>query len=171
MGNGTAWAAGSGGRRRLCGALGAGLLASVALAGCEPEKRDIGPSPPVTPPITEQDPRSDLYQKNAWQISQGGRLFSWYGCQGCHTDHAHGVLDLTDDVWKYGGGLAAVWASIAHGRPDGMPAYAGRIPDEQIWQLAAYVRDQHKHARPMLRRQDADETNEPQDGPTLGAQP
>jgi mono/diheme cytochrome c family protein len=137
----------------------------VILGGCQPEKRTIGPSPPVTPPVSDADPRAVLYQKNAWQIAQGGRLFAWYGCQGCHTDTATGALDLADDHWQNGGGLAQVWTSIAEGRADGMPAYAGRVPDEQIWQLTAYVRDQHKHARPVLRRQNADEANEPQDGP------
>jgi len=26
------------------------------------------------------------------------------------------------------------------GRPNGMPAFGGRIPDDQLWQLVAYVR-------------------------------
>lgn len=138
------------------------LSAGLALCACAPEKRDVGPAPPVTPPLSEQDQRIPLYQENKWQISQGGRFFTWYGCQSCHTEHAKGALDLTDDQWKNGGGFTAVWASIAAGRTDGMPGYAGRVPDEQIWQLTAYVRDEHRHARPLLRREDSDETNEPQ---------
>jgi cytochrome c oxidase cbb3-type subunit 3 len=33
-----------------------------------------------------------------------------------------------------------VAASILQGRPNGMPAFAGRIPEDQVWQLVAYVR-------------------------------
>jgi len=145
------------------------LTASIGLCGCQREKRDLGPSPPVTPPISAQDPRSDQYQKNLWQISQGGRLFAWYGCQSCHSAEAQGALDLKDGSWRNGGDLAQVWASIAEGRPDGMPAYRDRIPVEQIWQIAAYVRDLHNHAPPMLRRQDADQGGEPRNATARGS--
>ena len=45
-----------------------------------------------------------------------------------------------DDKWIYGGEIDQVYLSIAQGRPNGMPAFAGMIPPQQIWQLAAYVR-------------------------------
>ncbi len=31
-------------------------------------------------------------------------------------------------------------ATIAEGRPNGMPAWRGKLTDDQIWKLAAYVR-------------------------------
>ena len=33
-----------------------------------------------------------------------------------------------------------IFTTIAKGRPNGMPAFEGRIPAYQIWQLVAYVR-------------------------------
>jgi len=33
-----------------------------------------------------------------------------------------------------------VYESIYQGRPDGMPSWGGRISEEQIWALVAYVR-------------------------------
>jgi cytochrome c oxidase cbb3-type subunit 3 len=45
-----------------------------------------------------------------------------------------------DGQWRYGGRVAQIHASIAQGRPNGMPSFAGKIPDDQIWQIAAYVR-------------------------------
>lgn len=33
-----------------------------------------------------------------------------------------------------------VFESIFQGRPDGMPAWGGRISNDQIWMLTAYVR-------------------------------
>ena len=45
-----------------------------------------------------------------------------------------------DDEWIYGGRLQQIHQTIVEGRPNGMPAWGGRIPDPQIWQIAAYVR-------------------------------
>ena len=45
-----------------------------------------------------------------------------------------------DDVWIYGSDPANVYATIVEGRPNGMPSFGGHIPDEQVWQLVAYVR-------------------------------
>ena len=47
---------------------------------------------------------------------------------------------LMDGKWRYGGRIDQIAASIAEGRPNGMPAWRGRLTDDQIWQLAAYVR-------------------------------
>ena len=33
-----------------------------------------------------------------------------------------------------------VFDTLMKGRPNGMPAWSGRIPDEQAWQLVTYVR-------------------------------
>ena len=49
-------------------------------------------------------------------------------------------LALMDGKWRYGGRIDQVAASIKEGRPNGMPAWRGRLTDDQIWQLAAYVR-------------------------------
>jgi cytochrome c oxidase cbb3-type subunit 3 len=48
--------------------------------------------------------------------------------------------DLMDDEWIYGSRLEQIHATIVEGRPNGMPAWGGKIPDQQIWQIAAYVR-------------------------------
>ena len=45
-----------------------------------------------------------------------------------------------DADWIYGGQPDNVYASIARGRPNGMPAFGNRIPEYQVWQLVAYVR-------------------------------
>ena len=47
---------------------------------------------------------------------------------------------LMDDEWIYGGRLEQIHQTLVEGRPNGMPAWNGKIPDEQLWQLAAYVR-------------------------------
>jgi cytochrome c oxidase cbb3-type subunit 3 len=74
-------------------------------------------------------------------MSEGKRLFTWFNCTGCH-GHGGGNIGpaLMDDEWIYGGEIDEIYLTIAQGRPNGMPAFAGRIPRQQIWQIAAYVR-------------------------------
>lgn len=47
---------------------------------------------------------------------------------------------LTDAEWLYGSEIGDIVETIKKGRPKGMPAFEGKIPDDVIWQLAAYVR-------------------------------
>jgi cytochrome c oxidase cbb3-type subunit 3 len=68
-------------------------------------------------------------------------LWTWYNCSGCHANGGGGPGPaLMDDVWIYGGDAGTIYLTIANGRPNGMPAFGNRIPKDQIWQLAAYVR-------------------------------
>jgi cytochrome c oxidase cbb3-type subunit 3 len=128
------------------------LALGLALAGCRRERRDFRPPPSATPPPVRlvglqpgtalaADRRGGPYEGNAWGISEGKRLYQQYNCVGCHAHGGGGIgPPLMDDLWIYGGSGRNVHDTIAEGRPNGMPSYAGHIPDDQIWQLAAYVR-------------------------------
>ena len=62
-------------------------------------------------------------------------------CVGCHSHGGGGMgPPLMDDEWRYGGRIDQIVASIAEGRPNGMPAWRTKLTDDQIWKLAAYVR-------------------------------
>ncbi|HUP30798.1 MAG TPA: cytochrome c, partial [Usitatibacter sp.] len=92
-------------------------------------------------------------QGNAYELSQGKRLFRWYNCSGCHSAGGGGMGPaLMDEKWLYGPAPEQVYATIMEGRPNGMPSFRGRIPEEQAWQLVAYVRSMSglapKSARP-----------------------
>ena len=81
------------------------------------------------------------YEKNAFHVSQGKKLYTWYNCSGCHANGGGGSGPaLMDDVWIYGSAIENIAASIREGRPKGMPTFRGKIPEDQIWQIAAYVR-------------------------------
>jgi cytochrome c oxidase cbb3-type subunit III len=86
------------------------------------------------------------YEGNAYHVSEGKRLYMWFNCYGCH---ASGGGDsgppLMDDRWIYGGEIDQIYLTIVQGRPNGMPAFGGKIPSQQIWQLAAYVRSMGGH--------------------------
>jgi cytochrome c oxidase cbb3-type subunit 3 len=45
-----------------------------------------------------------------------------------------------DDKWIYGSQPEQIFATIVEGRPNGMPSFSGKLPDYEVWQIAAYVR-------------------------------
>ena len=134
----------------------------MLLTGCSAEKRAVGPQVVASPPRNAADPRARTYETNAFEQSEGGRLFRWQGCGGCHSETSQGALRLTDDGWRYGGAIPALYASITEGRPGGMPAYGGKIADEQIWRIAGYVHGLPELNGPKRRRQDAVLAGEPE---------
>jgi cytochrome c oxidase cbb3-type subunit 3 len=113
-------------------------LAVLLAAGCEREQRQFRvPASESSSPA----PRGTRYEENAFALSQGKMLFRWFNCVGCHATGGGGMGPaLMDDNWRYGSELQSVFATIMDGRPNGMPAFRGRITEEQAWQLAAYVR-------------------------------
>jgi cytochrome c oxidase cbb3-type subunit 3 len=79
--------------------------------------------------------------KNAYEVAQGKLLFRWFNCVGCHAQGGGAMGPaLMDDKWIYGSEPMAIFTTIVEGRPNGMPSFRGRIPEEQVWQLVAYVR-------------------------------
>jgi cytochrome c oxidase cbb3-type subunit III len=129
------------------------VAALASLAACQREARDFEPptksvtSPPVRMSAIQPGAISTStmlerkYEDNAYALSEGKRLFGWYNCNGCH---ANGGGDkgpaLMDNVWVYGSDPANIYATIAEGRPNGMPSFGGHIPDNEVWELVAYVR-------------------------------
>ncbi len=104
---------------------------NVAISGLFPG----GGSPPP------EDPRGQLYEGKPQVISEGERLFDTYNCAGCHFHGAGGIgPPLLDHAWIYGSRIDQIFATIYQGRPNGMPSWAGKIPNAQIWDIAAYVR-------------------------------
>jgi len=143
-------------RRTMRAALVSPLIAAVllALASCEREERGFRVDPPSSQRIgakrlTELQPGQpqppmvtvNEYERNAFAVSEGKRLYEWYNCVGCHAQGGGGMgPPLMDDKWIYGSDPAQIFATIVEGRPNGMPSFRGRVPDHQVWQIAAYVR-------------------------------
>jgi cytochrome c oxidase cbb3-type subunit 3 len=130
--------------------------AACALSACDREERHSRSKPiGETVPAGESpdtiipggggpqplDPRAALYDNNAPAIAEGQLLFNQMNCVGCHA-HGGGAIGpaLMDDEWRYGGRIDQIAASIAEGRPNGMPSWRGKLTQDQIWKLAAYVR-------------------------------
>ena len=102
-----------------------------------------GGQPIATPPVP------NVYEENAYAVSEGKRLYENFNCVGCHSHGGGGMgPPLMDNQWIYGGEPANIFATIMEGRPNGMPTWRGRIPEKQAWQLVAYIRSMSGHLPP-----------------------
>jgi len=126
-------------------------LTLLALAGCDkaPSATDTPkPTHPAFKPARaaglaegQIDPRVLPYLNSKQVVLAGMAGYKSHNCNGCHSSGGGGMgPSLMDTEWIYGGRLEDIHATIVEGRPNGMPKWGGLIPDEQIWQIAAYVR-------------------------------
>jgi cytochrome c oxidase cbb3-type subunit 3 len=82
------------------------------------------------------------YEGDKRALGIGAQLYVSYNCIDCHGADGSGAMgpSFADGRWHFGGSPGAVFESIYQGRPDGMPQWGGRISNDQIWMLTAYVR-------------------------------
>ena len=133
------------------------LCVIAVLSACKREEREFRTDPPVAAGLDEVKPMAnringstpivlaaldDPYEGNAYQLSQGKRLYASFNCQGCHADGGGGgsAPALLDGWWRYGPDRVSLFLSIRDGRPHGMPAFGSRLTTDQIWQLTGYIR-------------------------------
>jgi cytochrome c oxidase cbb3-type subunit III len=127
------------------------IFLALSLVSCrqEPPSASAGALPamfvPVGPvPGYAKLPKAETnpYAHDHVAMTQGRKLFNWYNCSGCHGGHGGGGMgpSLRDQTWIYGSTDAEIFDSIAQGRGKGMPAWGLKIPEDQIWQLVAYIK-------------------------------
>jgi cytochrome c oxidase cbb3-type subunit 3 len=79
---------------------------------------------------------------------------------------------LRDNVWLYGNRDDQIFSSIAQGRSNGMPSWGSRIPEDQIWQIVAYIKSMRTPQEPDPPVEPADEqVPNPADNTVVGAEP
>jgi len=129
---------------------------AISVASCQREERTLRIDPPIAMALNDialmpngiggRPPEvyfalNKPYEDNAYNLSQGKRLYTWFDCKTCHGDGQGGRgPSFVDGWWYYGPEIVSIFASIRDGRPHGMPAFGDRMTTEQIWQLAGYVR-------------------------------
>ena len=159
------------GRGRAAGRYAGALLLVLLLAACDRETRPLtstvesGPGlvsvselKPNGPPPPQTDPRASEYEGNATHIGNGQRYYRWFNCNGCHFNGGGGIgPPLMDSKWRYGGDMEQIYASIVQGRPNGMPSFKDKIPETQVWEIAAYVRSLSGNADKLAAPTRADE--------------
>ena len=88
-----------------------------------------------------QDPSERRFEGNKLAIAAGKELFGQMNCTGCHFNGGGGMGPaLMSGHWRYGGRIDQIYASIAQGRPNGMPSWQDSLQPQQMWELAAYVK-------------------------------
>ncbi|MBS0284333.1 MAG: cytochrome c [Proteobacteria bacterium] len=129
-------------------------LALLALGGCHRQAREQPRAAPDRPGViasallpgelaslVTNDRRADAYYDNAAAVNEGMRLYKAYNCNGCHSAGGGGMgPSLMDKEWIYGGRLAQIHQTLVEGRPNGMPSWGGKVPDDELWKIATYVR-------------------------------
>lgn len=134
----------------------AAVLFAALLAGCHRETRETAPQIPFSQaqlattttviaggpgPTQKPDPRVEHFEESAWHVSEGQRLYTEFNCVECHAHGGGGIgPPLIDDEWIYGSSSPQIVATLIQGRPNGMPSYRRLLTEQQMWQIAAYVR-------------------------------
>jgi cytochrome c oxidase cbb3-type subunit III len=134
------------------------FLIGLAMAGCNQEKR-IAEVKPAVSSAMQANRESQLiagayvpvgeltnpYENIQHAIQEGQRLFRWFNCSGCHANGGGAIgPPLIDAAWVYGSKPGNIFESILKGRPNGMPSFAGKIPEYQMWQIVAFVQSNEK---------------------------
>ena len=81
------------------------------------------------------------YAGNRAAEEEGEKIFK-ENCRGCHGDKGSGGFGpkLATTVRKYGGTDAELFASVAGGRPGGMPKFLSQLGKDRVWKAVAYIR-------------------------------
>jgi cytochrome c oxidase cbb3-type subunit 3 len=102
-----------------------------------PQESDLVPGPQHNKAPSVPNPG----ENNSWMMAEGKRFYDAYNCAGCHARGGGGMgPPLMDEKWRYGYEPQQVYASIVEGRPNGMPSFRGKISNDQLWEIVAYVR-------------------------------
>jgi cytochrome c oxidase cbb3-type subunit 3 len=90
------------------------------------------PTPPQVKNPVQGDPNAE---------QRGMTYFVNFNCVGCHAPNGGGGMGpaLSNNTFTYGSRPENIYLSIYQGRPNGMPAWGGVLPDDVIWDLVTYI--------------------------------
>jgi cytochrome c oxidase cbb3-type subunit III len=136
-------------RRLLAGSIAPAIAVVMGCSGGEPA---YNPAPPQSQPdVVTSDLQAgpylpviaatNPYEGDARATAEGRRYYTDMNCGGCHGAAGGGGIGppFADEEWIYGSAPQNIYQSIVQGRPNGMPAFGGRISDERLWMIVAYI--------------------------------
>jgi cytochrome c oxidase cbb3-type subunit 3 len=90
------------------------------------------PDPPQIKNPVQGDPNA---------VQRGMTYYVNFNCIGCHAANGGGGMGpaLSNSSFTYGAQPENIFLSIYQGRPNGMPAWGGVLPDTVIWDLVTYI--------------------------------
>jgi cytochrome c oxidase cbb3-type subunit II len=104
---------------------------------------------PVAGPATaEAAEAKNPYAGNHAAEGEGEKVFK-ENCVSCHGDKGTGGFGpkLATTAHKFGGSDADLFASIAGGRPGGMPAFLPQLGKDRVWKTVSYIRHLERENR------------------------
>jgi cytochrome c oxidase cbb3-type subunit II len=98
--------------------------------------------------VAEASESKNPYAGNREAEEEGEKIFK-ENCRSCHGDKGAGGFGpkLTTPPHKYGDSDAELFASVAGGRPGGMPAFLPQLGKERVWKAVAYLRHLEREGR------------------------
>jgi cytochrome c oxidase cbb3-type subunit 3 len=136
------------------------LLPAILLVACAAEPRPAATGRPPSGaggaevrtselhagPVRETPRVDNPYSGNEVARAEGARLYGWFNCAGCHGPQGGGGIGppFADAEWIYGEEPQNIFQSIVQGRPNGMPAFGGQIPDQEVWKIVLHVQSLSK---------------------------
>jgi cytochrome c oxidase cbb3-type subunit 2 len=74
-------------------------------------------------------------------VEEGEKIYK-ENCRSCHGEKGAGGFGpkLASKTHKFGGTDAELFASVAKGRPGGMPSFLPQLGNDRVWKVVAYVR-------------------------------
>ena len=101
-------------------------------------------APAVAPAAETKNP----YAGNKAAEEEGEKIFE-ENCQSCHGEHGGGGFGpkLAVKTHQFGSTDADLFASVAGGRPGGMPAFLARLGRDRIWKAITYIRSLEREGR------------------------
>jgi len=103
----------------------------------------------VTGPATAEAAESkNPHAGNRGAEEEGEKIFK-ENCRSCHGEKGSGGFGpkLATTVHKFGGSDPELFASVAGGRPGGMPAFLPQLGKERVWKAVAYIRHLERERR------------------------
>jgi cytochrome c oxidase cbb3-type subunit 2 len=104
---------------------------------------------PVAGPATAAAAETkNPYAGNREAEEDGERIYK-ENCRSCHGEKGAGGFGpkLATTARKFGGSDAELFATVAGGRPGGMPAFLPPLGKDRIWKAVAYIRHLEKESR------------------------
>jgi len=100
------------------------------------------------PATAEAAETKNPYAGNRGAEEEGEKIFK-ENCRSCHGEKGAGGFGpmLATTARKYGATDAELFASVAGGRPGGMPAFLPQLGKERVWKAIAYTRHIEREGR------------------------
>lgn len=100
------------------------------------------------PATAEAAESKNPYAGNHSAKEEGEKIFK-ENCRSCHGEKGAGGFGpkLATTAHKYGGSDAELFASVAGGRPGGMPTFLPQLGKDRVWKAVAYIRHLERESR------------------------